>query len=156
MKLGFCLICGMGLEFEFVVMVDEGLNFELVDFMWCFWIGVVLIFLLLVFIMGLYFGFGGVRDIFGECNMFWIELLFGIFVVLWCGWLFFVCGWNFFCMMNFNMFLLIGMGVMVVWVFSVVVVLVLGIFFDGFCDVEGYVGVYFEVVVVIVMFVLLG
>ena len=155
-KPGSCPICGMGLELESAAMADEGPNPELVDFTRRFWIGAVLTLPLLVFTMGPYLGLGGVRDIFGERNTLWIELLLGTPVVLWCGWPFLVRGWNSFRTMNLNMFSLIGMGVMAAWAFSVVAVLAPGIFPDGFRDAEGHVGVYFEAAAVIVTLVLLG
>jgi len=155
-KPGSCPICGMGLELESATMAEEGPNHELVDFTRRFWIGAVLTLPLLVFTMGPYLGLGGVRDIFGERNTLWIELVLGTPVVLWCGWPFLVRGWNSFRTMNLNMFSLVGMGVMSAWAFSVVAVLAPGIFPDGFRDSEGHVGVYFEAAAVIVTLVLLG
>ncbi|MCB2063601.1 MAG: copper-translocating P-type ATPase [Novosphingobium sp.] len=155
-KPGSCPICGMGLELESAAMTEEGPNPELVDFTRRFWIGAVLTVPLLVFTMGPFVGLGGVRDIFGERNTLWIELVLGTPVVLWCGWPFLVRGWNSFRTMNLNMFSLIGMGVMAAWAFSVVAVLAPGIFPDGFRDAEGHVGVYFEAAAVIVTLVLLG
>jgi Cu+-exporting ATPase len=106
--------------------------------------------------MGPLIGFAGVREIFGERATLWIELALGTPVVLWCGWPFLVRGWNSFRRWNLNMFSLISMGVMAAWLFSVVAVLVPGIFPDGFRDAEGHVGVYFEAAAVIVVLVLLG
>ncbi|GGN45992.1 copper-translocating P-type ATPase [Novosphingobium indicum] len=155
-KPGSCPICGMGLELQSATMAEEGPNPELVDFTRRFWIGTALTLPLLVFTMGPYLGLGGVRDIFGERNTLWIELVLGTPVVLWCGWPFLVRGWNSFRTMNLNMFSLIGMGVFAAWAFSVVAVLAPGIFPDGFRDAEGHVGVYFEAAAVIVTLVLLG
>lgn len=153
---GSCPICGMGLELESAAMVDEGPNPELVDFTRRFWIGAVLTLPLLVFTMGPYVGFPGVREIFGERTTLWIELVLGTPVVWWCGWPFMVRGWNSFRTWNLNMFSLIAMGVLAAWLFSVVAVLVPDIFPDGFRDAEGHVGVYFEAAAVIVTLVLLG
>ncbi len=58
--------------------------------------------------------------------------------------------------MNLNMFSLIGMGVGAAYIFSIVAVLVPGIFPDGFRRADGNVGVYFEAAAVIVALVLLG
>ena len=153
---GSCPICGMGLELESGVPMDDGPNPELVDFTRRFWVGTVLTIPLLILTMGPYLGFPGVREIFGERATLWIELVFGTPVVLWCGWPFLVRGWNSFRTMNLNMFSLIGMGVIAAWLFSVVAVLAPGIFPDGFRDAEGHVGVYFEAAAVIVTLVLLG
>ncbi|CUH98372.1 Copper-transporting P-type ATPase [Leisingera aquaemixtae] len=106
--------------------------------------------------MGPFAGLAGVRDIFGERNTLWIELLLGSPVVWWSGWPFLVRGWNSFRTMNLNMFSLISMGVAAAWLFSVAAVLAPGMFPDGFRDAEGHVGVYFEAAAVIVTLVLLG
>ncbi|MDD9728129.1 MAG: copper-translocating P-type ATPase [Silicimonas sp.] len=153
---GSCPICGMGLELESAAMDEDGPNPELVDFTRRFWVGTILSIPLLVFTMGPFVGFPGVREIFGERGTLWIELILGTPVVWWCGWPFLVRGWNSFRTMNLNMFSLIAMGVMAAWLFSVVAVLVPDIFPDGFRDEQGHVGVYFEAAAVIVTLVLLG
>lgn len=153
---GSCPICGMGLELESAAMAEDGPNPELIDFTRRFWVGTVLSIPLLVFTMGPFVGFPGVREIFGERGTLWIELILGTPVVWWCGWPFLVRGWNSFRTMNLNMFSLIAMGVMAAWLFSVVAVLVPDIFPDGFRDEQGHVGVYFEAAAVIVTLVLLG
>ncbi len=153
---GSCPICGMGLELESAAMADAGPNPELVDFTRRFWVGTVLTIPLLILTMAPFLGFSGVREAFGERTTLWIELGLGTPVVLWCGWPFLVRGWNSFRTMNLNMFSLIAMGVSAAWLFSVVAVLVPGIFPAGFRDAEGHVGVYFEAAAVIVTLVLLG
>jgi Cu+-exporting ATPase len=155
-KMGSCPICGMGLELESASMVEDGPNPELVDFTRRFWVGAILTIPLLILTMGPMLGLGGLREIFGERATLWIEFALGTPVVLWCGWPFLVRGWNSFRTMNLNMFSLIGMGVMAAWLFSIVAVLVPGIFPDGFRDAEGNVAVYFEAAAVIVTLVLLG
>jgi P-type Cu+ transporter len=153
---GSCPLCGMGLELESATMVEDGPNPELVDFTRRFWIGAILTLPLLVLTMGPLVGFPSVREIFGEGATLWIELILGTPVVLWCGWPFLERGWNSFRTFNLNMFSLIAMGVSAAWVFSVVAVLVPGIFPDGFRSADGHVGVYFEAAAVIVVLVLLG
>ena len=153
---GSCPLCGMGLELESATMVEDGPNPELVDFTRRFWIGTILTLPLLVLTMGPLVGFSGVREVFGERITLWIELVLGTPVVLWCGWPFLERGWNSFRTLNLNMFSLIAMGVSAAWVFSVVAVLVPGIFPDGFRSADGHVGVYFEAAAVIVVLVLLG
>jgi len=155
-KMGSCPLCGMGLELESAAMVDEGPNPELVDFTRRFWVGTVLTLPLLIFTMGPYLGWPGVREIFGERTTLWIELVLGTPVVMWCGWPFIERGWNSFRTWNLNMFSLIGMGVLAAWIFSVIAVLTPEIFPSGFRDEEGNVGVYFEAAAVIVTLVLLG
>lgn len=155
-KMGSCPICGMGLELESASMVEDGPNPELVDFTRRFWIGTILTIPLLILTMGPFVGLGGMREALGERTTLWIEFALGTPVVLWCGWPFLVRGWNSFRTMNLNMFSLIAMGVMAAWLFSIIAVLVPGIFPDGFRDADGHVGVYFEAAAVIVTLVLLG
>ncbi|GJL96272.1 MAG: copper-translocating P-type ATPase [Hyphobacterium sp.] len=146
----------MGLELESATMIDDGPNPELADFTRRFWFGAILSLPLLVLTMGPFVGFPGIRDFFGERTTLWIELVLGTPVVLWCGWPFLERGWNSFRTMNLNMFSLIAMGVSAAWIFSVVAVLVPGVFPDGFRNADGHVGVYFEAAAVIVVLVLLG
>jgi Cu+-exporting ATPase len=153
---GNCPICGMALEPMGVPAEDEGPNPELVDFKQRFWVGVVLTLPLLVLTMGPLVGLGAVREIVGERATLWLEFFLGTPVILWAGWPFLVRGWKSVVSRNLNMFTLIGMGVGSAYVFSVVAVLVPGIFPEGFRDAQGNVGVYFEAGAVIVVLVLLG
>ncbi len=153
---GSCPICGMGLELASAAMAEEEPNPELADFTRRFWIGAVLTVPLLVLAMGPFLGLGGARAALGERDALWIELVLGTPVVLWCGLPFLARGWTSFRTLKLNMFSLIAMGVIAAWLYSVVAVLVPGIFPDGFRDAEGHVGVYFEAAAVIVTLVLLG
>ena len=153
---GSCPICGMGLELASAAMTEEEPNPELADFTSRLRIGAVLTIPLLVLAMGPFLGLGGVRAAFGERGALWIELVLGTPVVLWCGLPFLARGWTSFRTLKLNMFSLIAMGVIAAWLYSVVAVLVPGIFPDGFRDAEGHVGVYFEAAAVIVTLVLLG
>ncbi len=152
---GDCPKCGMALEPMGVPAEDEGPNPELVDFTRRMWVGAILTVPLLVLTMGPYLGLP-VREWLGERTAVWVELVLGTPVVLWSGWPFFERCVKSFVTMNLNMFSLIGMGVGAAYIFSVVAVLVPGIFPDGFRDAEGNVGVYFEAAAVIVALVLLG
>ncbi|MCD6007839.1 copper-transporting P-type ATPase [Halomonas sp. IOP_31] len=153
---GACPLCGMGLELESAAVGDEGPNPELVDFTRRFWVAAVLTLPVLILTMSPYLGLGAIRDFFGERNAMWIELVLSTPVILWSGWPFFVRGYNSFRTMNLNMFSLIGMGVGAAYLFSIVAVLVPGVFPDGFRREDGTVGVYFEAAAVIVTLVLLG
>lgn len=153
---GSCPICGMGLELASPAMAEEDGNPELADFTRRFQVGALLTIPLLVLAMAPFLGLGGLRAAFGERGALWAELILGTPVVLWCGLPFLARGWTSFRMMNLNMFSLIAMGVMAAWLYSVVAVLVPGIFPDGFRGAEGHVGVYFEAAAVIVTLVLLG
>jgi len=151
-----CPKCGMALEPMGVPTGDEGPNPELVDFKRRFWVGAVLTVPLLVFTMSPYLGFGSIREFFGERMTLWFELILGTPVILWSGWPFFVRGVKSVVNRSLNMFTLIGMGVGAAYLFSVIAVLIPGIFPDGFRDANGNVGVYFEAGAVIVVLVLLG
>ncbi|MDT8376748.1 MAG: heavy metal translocating P-type ATPase [Mariprofundaceae bacterium] len=86
----------------------------------------------------------------------WIEFALATPVVLWGGWPFFerfalsVKTWN------LNMFTLIGLGVGVAWIYSVVALLLPGIFPPVMQMHGGLVDVYFEAAAVITALVLLG
>jgi len=153
---GECPKCGMALEPMGVPAAGDGPNPELVDFKRRFWVGAVLTVPLLVLTMGPFVGLGFVRDILGERTTLWIELILGTPVILWAGWPFFERGVKSVINRSLNMFTLIGMGVGAAYLFSVVAVLVPGIFPDGFRDADGNVGVYFEAGAVIIVLVLLG
>ena len=151
-----CPLCGMALEPMGIPSADDGPNPELVDFRRRFWVGAILTVPLLVLTMGPYVGLGFVREFLGERATLWLELVLGTPVILWAGWPFFVRGVKSVINRSLNMFTLIGMGVGAAYLFSLVAVLVPGIFPDGFRDADGNVGVYFEAGAVIVVLVLLG
>ena len=154
---GSCPICGMGLEPETISLEEDGPNPELVDFTRRMWVGVALTIPLLIITMPTYLGYPQIREFFGEQTSLWIEVLLSTPVILWSGWPFFTRGYNSFRTMNLNMFSLISMGVGAAFIFSMIAVLIPGIFPDGFRDPEtGAVGVYFEAAAVIVTLVLLG
>ncbi len=139
---GSCPICGMAFEPR-TVAIEEAPNPELVDMSRRFWTSAALTTPLLAGAMG---GF-----ISG-----WVELALATPVCLWGAWPFFVRGWRSVVTWNLNMFTLIGLGVAVAYGYSVVAVIVPGVFPEGFRDETGEVGVYFEVAAVIVTLILLG
>ncbi len=85
----------------------------------------------------------------------WIQLVLATPVVLWCGWPFFVRGWQSLVTRNLNMFTLIAMGTGVAWLYSVVATVAPGIFPEAF-RMDGAVAVYFEAAAVITVLVLVG
>ncbi len=155
-KPGDCPICGMALEPMGIPTGDEGPNPELVDFKRRFVVGVVLTLPILLLTMGPMLGLGFLRDMLGERQALWVELVLATPVVLWSGWPFFVRAVKSLISRNLNMFTLIGIGVAAAYGFSIVAVLAPGIFPAGFQDAQGNVGVYFEAGAVIVVLVLLG
>ena len=86
----------------------------------------------------------------------WFEFILATPVVLWGGWPFFVRGWRSLVTRNLNMFTLIGLGVGVSYIFSVVGTILPGIFPASFRGEDGEVAVYFEAAAAITTLVLLG
>jgi Cu+-exporting ATPase len=152
---GTCPICGMALE-PLTVTADSGPNPELLDMTRRFWIGLVLtvpVFLLEMggHLFGLHRPFG-----LSQQAVNWIQLALATPVVLWCGWPFFVRGWNSLISRNLNMFTLIALGTGTAWAYSVVATVAPGIFPPGMHTTDGAVPVYFEAAAVITVLVLLG
>ncbi len=148
---GHCPICGMGLEPR-TVSVDEPVNPELVDMTRRFWVSVVLAVPLVVLAMMEMFV---EHPVLGRATP-WVGLALATPVVLWGGLPFFVRAWHSIVEKSLNMFTLIGLGVFVAYVDSLVATLVPGIFPSTLRDAHGNVPTYFEPAAVIVAFVLLG
>jgi Cu+-exporting ATPase len=150
---GACPICGMALEPLAVTLEDPG-NPELADMTRRFWVSLVATVPLLVLAMGSMSSAlahvvpAGVRS--------WIELALASPVVLWGGWPFFVRFRDSIANRSPNMFTLIGLGVAVAYVYSLVAVLAPGIFPAAFRGHGGGVALYFEPAAAIVTLVLLG
>jgi Cu+-exporting ATPase len=152
---GSCPICGMALEPR-TAMIGEEENPELIDMTRRFKVSVVLT-VPVVFIAMHHMipGFSLERLINPEV-LRWLEFLLSTPVVLWGGWPFFVRGWQSIVNRSPNMFTLIGLGVSVAYIYSVVATFFPGIFPESFRGESGKVGVYFEAAAVIVTLVLLG
>lgn len=87
----------------------------------------------------------------------WQEFVLATPVILWGGYPFFVQFFQSIKSRNLNMFTLIGLGVAVAYVYSVVALFFPSLFPDTFMDpMSGEVGLYFEAAAVIVTLVLLG
>jgi Cu+-exporting ATPase len=85
-----------------------------------------------------------------------LELAIATPVCLWAAWPFFVRAVDSVRNRSLNMFTLIGLGVSVAYVYSVVATLAPGAFPASFRDASGHVAVYFEAAAVIVTLILLG
>ncbi len=155
---GDCPICGMALEPRIVVAADEK-NPELDSMARRFWICLFLTFPVLAVAMS---GFTPTIAIIPGIEMpapriaQLFEFVLTTPVVLWGGWPFFVRAWRSLVTRNLNMFTLVGLGVGVTYVFSVVGVLFPGIFPPSFRGAGGEVAVYFEAAGAITTLVLLG
>jgi len=153
---GSCPICGMALEPR-TAQVEEEENPELVDMRRRFWVSVVLTLPVLAIAMSKYWPGGSpLERWFASETLSWAEFVLATPVILWGGWPFFVRGWRSVVTWNLNMFTLIGLGVAVSYVYSVVAHLLPGIFPAAFRNDAGEVGVYFEAAAVIVTLVLMG
>jgi P-type Cu+ transporter len=120
-----------------------------------FWVGVALTLPLLVIAMGDLVGLHFDRFV-SPRALSWLELALASPVLLWGGWPFFVRGWQSVVNRSLNMFTLIGLGVAVAYVYSLVATLAPGLFPASFRDMGGGVPVYFEAAAVITTLVLLG
>jgi Cu+-exporting ATPase len=152
---GSCPVCGMALEPGTVTVSDEE-NPELIDMKRRFILSALFSFpVVFVAMQHMIPGISLERLIPHQVQR-WVELLFSTPVVLWCGWPFFVRGWQSIVNRSPNMFTLIGLGVIVAYVYSVVATVSPGVFPLSFRGESGTVGVYFEAAAVIVTLVLLG
>ncbi|MEC7931422.1 MAG: heavy metal-binding domain-containing protein, partial [Pseudomonadota bacterium] len=152
---GSCPICGMALEPE-TISLDEGPDPELVDMRRRFWVSALLTLPLFIYAMGdMVPGICFDRLIAPESAQ-WAQLLLASPVVLWGAWPFFVRAWQSLRTRNLNMFTLIGFGVAIAYLFSLVATLAPDMFPEAFRDHSGRVGVYYEAAAVITTLVLLG
>ena len=151
---GDCPICGMALEPRELVGGEE--NPELIDMSRRFWVSSALALPVLVLAMVADLVPQWLPDWLAMRTVQWVEFLLATPVVLWGGWPFFVRGWQSVRTWNLNMFTLIGLGVSVAWLYSVVALLLPGLFPPTMRYPDGTVAVYFEAAAVITALVLLG
>ena len=152
---GSCPLCGMALE-PLTVSLEDEKNPELVDMTRRFWVAVALS--IPVFVLGMSDLIPGqpLQRVIPMRTLAWVQLVLATPVVLWGGWPFFVRAWQSIVNRSLNMFTLIGLGVAVAYLFSLIAVVVPGIFPPSFRDHHGNVPVYFEAAAVITTLVLLG
>jgi Cu+-exporting ATPase len=146
---GSCPICGMALEAEAGGTGDGG---ELVDMTRRFWICTALTLPIVALDMGGHLGLVHLSSEISNLS----QLALATPAVLWGGWPFFVRGAQSLVTRNLNMFTLIALGTGVAYFYSVVAVLVPGLFPAAFRDGHGGVALYFEAAAVITALVLLG
>ena len=151
---GSCPICGMALEPRTVSLDNED-NPELIDMTRRFWISLVLT--LPVFLIGMSDFLPGrpLERVVSMQALGWIQAILATPVVLWGGWPFFVRAWQSLRNLSLNMFTLIGLGVAVAYVYSLIAKFFPAAFPASFKEM-GAVPVYFEAAAVITTLVLLG
>ena len=149
---GSCPICGMALE-PLEPSLDEGPNFELVDFTRRLWVSAVLAVPLVILTMG--------AELFGwrllpmRVSM-WVQLALATPVVLWAAKPFFKRGWESLKTRKLNMFTLISIGIGIAYAYSVVATVAPDIFPQSLRTMGGAVPVYFEVAAVITALIFVG
>lgn len=150
---GNCPICGMTLEpVEISLQEPEG-GTELQSMSRRFWISTVLVLPLLFITMG---GRHLIESAQALRLLDWVELLIATPIVLWGAWPFFQKFAQSLRNKSPNMFTLIGLGVGVAYIYSVIAVFFPHIFPESFREHSGGVALYFEPAAVIVVLVLLG
>ncbi|HEY6094761.1 MAG TPA: heavy metal translocating P-type ATPase [Gallionellaceae bacterium] len=150
---GSCPICGMALEPRNAATED---NAELHDMTRRFWVSTSLALPVFLIAMG--------TDLLPQIRpetlsmraLQWLEFALATPVVLWAGWPIFQRGWASVVNRSLNMFSLIALGVGVAWGYSVVAMLLPGIFPPAMRSMGDTVHVYFEAAAVIMALVLLG
>ncbi len=152
-KPGPCPICGMALEPR-QITGGEGENAELTDMTRRFWVSVALS--VPVFVLSMSDYVPGLRGRVPMTLVAWLQLILSTPVVLWGGWPFFERAWNSLVARSLNMFTLIGLGVGIAYVYSLVAVLAPGIFPASLRAGASGPAVYFEAAAVITTLVLLG
>ena len=152
---GNCPICGMALEPRTITLADEE-NHELKDMRRRFWVSVVLTIPLFLIGMSDLIPGAPLQRLVSPSVLPWLQLILASPVVLWGGGPFFVRAWHSLVNRSLNMFTLIGLGVGVAYVYSVVGTLFPDIFPHSFRAHGGGVPVYFEAAAVITTLVLLG
>jgi len=154
---GACPKCGMALEPEVPQLTqDEGPDPELASMTRRFVVSAALSAPLLLVAMGEMLVPSWLMSV---LPMVWMPLIaFGLAlpVCTWGAWPFYVRAVNSVRYRSLNMFTLIGLGVSVAFVYSLVATFLPGIFPAGFRDEYGNVAVYYEAAAVITALVLLG
>lgn len=150
---GSCPICGMALEPRNAPSED---NTELKDMTRRFWVSAALA--LPVFLMAMVSDLAPqfIPDSVSMLVLQWLEFALATPAVLWGGWPVFQRGWASVVNRSLNMFTLISLGVGVAWIYSVVAMLLPGIFPPAMRSMGETVPVYFEAAAVIMALVLLG
>ena len=153
-QLGSCPICGMALEPRMPTLHADDTELRAVTRR--FWISAALSVPVVLVAMAPHLPGVALPAWLSPPLLRAIELVLATPVVLWGGWSYFIRGAQVFKSGVANMYTLIGLGVGVAYVFSLVATFAPHWFPDAFLDVQGQVGVYFEAAAAIVTLVLMG
>ncbi len=152
---GICPKCGMALEPRTVEQDADEPNPELVDMTRRFWIAAALTVPLVIIAMGDLLPGRPISQLLSPRWRTLLELALATPVAVWAAWPFYVRAVQSVRFKSLNMFTLIGLGVSVAFVYSVIAALWPDIFPPSFRE-DGEVAVYFEAAGVIVTLILLG
>ena len=156
-KPGDCPKCGMALEPMGVIDKKEEENTDELDYMTKrFWISTVLAIPLFILAMLADLSENILPSSLSMSTIQYIEFFLATPIVLWGGWNFYVKAYYSVINKSLNMFTLIGLGVIVAWIFSVIALFFPTLFPINLQGEGGTVPVYFEVAGVIIPLVLLG
>uniref|UniRef100_UPI004048B8C9 heavy metal translocating P-type ATPase n=1 Tax=Aliarcobacter sp. TaxID=2321116 RepID=UPI004048B8C9 len=156
-KPGDCPKCGMALEPMGVIDKKEEENTDELDYMTKrFWISTVLAIPLFILAMLADLSENILPSSLSMSTIQYIEFFLATPIVLWGGWNFYVKAYYSVINKSLNMFTLIGLGVSVAWIFSVIALFLPTLFPINLQGEGGTVPVYFEAAGVIITLVLLG
>ncbi|TKB11325.1 copper-translocating P-type ATPase [Desulforhopalus sp. IMCC35007] len=154
---GNCPKCGMALEPRDMASEGEEQNPEYDYMKKRFIFGVILTVPVVIIAMrDMLPGGHLIENLASPASLGWLEFILATPVVLWAGWPFYVRAIQSVINKNLNMFTLIGLGVSVAYIYSLVAVLFPMLFPATMRGHSGAVGVYFEAAAVIVTLILLG
>jgi len=151
---GACPKCGMALESRTVELEEDTSELDYMSRR--FWVSTLLAIPVFFSAMAAEFWPEAMAEIIKPHNRQWFELVLATPVVWWGGWVFFVRCWQSLLTRNLNMFTLIGIGVGIAWVYSVIGTVFPGVFPASVQNDMGVIPVYFEAAAVITALVLLG
>ena len=151
---GACPKCGMALESRTVEPEEDSSELEYMTRR--FWVSTILAIPVFFSAMAAEFWPEIMAEIVKPHYRQWLELVLATPVVWWGGWTFFVRCWQSLVTRNLNMFTLIGIGVGIAWVYSVIGTVFPGVFPASVQNDMGLIPVYFEAAAVITALVLLG
>lgn len=152
---GSCPICGMALEPR-TASLEAAESAEFVDMRRRFWFAAALTLPLVLVSMGDWLPGRPISSLMSMRTRVWVELALATPVCLWAAWPFFVQAVASVKNRSLNMFTLIGLGVSVAYLYSLVAALFPGIFPSSFRGESDEVAVYFEAAAVITTLILLG
>ncbi|GAB6190778.1 copper-transporting P-type ATPase [Desulfocastanea catecholica] len=154
---GSCPKCGMALEPMILQLEDDEENQEHDDMRKRFIFGAIFTIPLAIIAMrDMIPGGHLIENLASTRTLGWIEFILATPVVLWAGFVFMVRAVQSLQKKSLNMFTLIGLGVSVAYLYSLVAVFFPDIFPAAMRGPDGAVGVYFEAAAVIVTLVLFG